>query len=112
MSVQGFDYGPYVQAFQPQPNNKNTRRIDEATRQIVQRHLPPSVTVRCDAAHTSGVVLPVGDFIQGFVYVVETRVNTVHQIVQRYCWHCTFGTGCVTSSGFMLQPNIQERDFG
>jgi len=31
MSVKGFDYGAYVQAFQPQPNDKNTRRIDEAT---------------------------------------------------------------------------------
>jgi len=112
MSVQGFNYGPYVQAFQPQPNDKNTRRIDEATHQIVQRHLPPSVKVRCDAAHTSGVVLPVGDFIQGVVCVVETRVNTVHQIVQRCHWYCTFSTGCITLSRFMLQPNIQERDFG
>jgi len=37
MSLPTFDYGPYVQAFQPQPNDKNTRRIDEATHQIVQR---------------------------------------------------------------------------
>jgi len=45
MSVQGFDYGPYVQVFQPQRNNKNKRRIDKATHQIVQRHLSPSVKV-------------------------------------------------------------------
>jgi len=45
MSLKGFDYGPYVQAFQPQPNDKNTRRVDEATHQIVQRHLPPLVRV-------------------------------------------------------------------
>jgi len=72
MSIKGFDYRPYVQAFQPQPNDKNTRRIDEATHQIVQRHLPPSVQVQYDAAHTSGVVLPVNDFITGFVHIVES----------------------------------------
>jgi len=54
----------------------------------------------------------VGDFITGFVYVVETQVGLGHRIVRRYYWHCTFGTGCITSSGFMLQPNIQECDFG
>jgi len=112
MSVQGFDYSPYVQAFQPQPNDKNTLRIDKATHQIVQRHLPLSVKVQHNAAHTSGVALPVGDFIRGFVYVVETRVGMGHRIIRRYYWHCTFGTGCITLSGFMLQPNIQERDFG
>jgi len=37
MSIPTINYGPYVQAFQPQPNDKNTRRIDEATHQIVQR---------------------------------------------------------------------------
>jgi len=31
LSVAGFDCGPYVQAFQPQPNDKNTRRINAAT---------------------------------------------------------------------------------
>ena len=36
MSVAGFNYGPYVQSFQPQPNDKNMRRVDEATHQIVQ----------------------------------------------------------------------------
>jgi len=72
MSVKGFDYGPYVQAFQPQPNDKNTRRVDEATHQIVQQHLPPSVQVRYDAADASGVALPVNDFITGFVCVVES----------------------------------------
>jgi len=45
MSLPTFDYGPYVQAFQPQPNDKNTRRIDKATHQIVQRHLPTSVKI-------------------------------------------------------------------
>jgi len=36
MSIPSFNYGLYVQAFQPQPNDKHTRRIDEATHQIVQ----------------------------------------------------------------------------
>jgi len=40
MSLVTFDYGLYVQAYQPQPNDKNTRRIDEATHQIIQRYLP------------------------------------------------------------------------
>jgi len=43
LSVPGFNYGPHVQLFQPQPNDKNMRRIDEATHQITQRHLPPAV---------------------------------------------------------------------
>jgi len=112
MSLPTFDYGPYAQAFQPQPNDKNTRRIDEATHQIVQRYLPDSVKIRYDAAHTSGVVLPVSDYLDGFVFIVETSVGKQHQIVRKYWWHSTFGTGCITNSGFMLQPNIQERDFG
>jgi len=112
MSIPTFNYGPYVQAFQPQPNDKNTQRIDEATHQIVQRHLPPTVKVHYDAAHTSGVMLPVGDFIHGFQFVVESRVGKGHQVIRRCCWHPSFGTGCITSSGFMLQPNIQEQEFG
>ena len=43
LSVRHFDYGPYVQAFQPQLNDKNTRRIDKATHQIVQKGLPKAV---------------------------------------------------------------------
>jgi len=35
MGIPTFNYGPYVQAFQPQPNNKNTRCIDKASHQIV-----------------------------------------------------------------------------
>jgi len=112
MSLPTFAYGPYVQAFQPQPNDKNTRRIDEATHQIVQRYLPDSVKIRYDAAHTSGVVLPVSDYLDGFLFVVEPSVGKQHQVVRKYWWHSTFGTGCITSSGFMLQPNVQERDFG
>jgi len=45
MSIPTFDYGPYVQAFQPQPNDKNARRIDEATHQIVHRYLPTTVKI-------------------------------------------------------------------
>jgi len=37
MSLATFDCGPCAQACQPQPHDKNTRRIDEATHQIVQR---------------------------------------------------------------------------
>jgi len=43
LSLSTFNYGPCVQAFQPQPNDKNTRHIDEATHQIIQRCLPASV---------------------------------------------------------------------
>jgi len=111
MSVSNFDYGPCAQAFQPQPNDKNTRRIDEATHQIIQRSLPDSVKDRYDAAHTSGVVLPVSDCLGGFVYVVKTEVDRRCQIVRKFFWHPSLGTGCITSSGFVLQPNIQERDF-
>jgi len=112
VSLPTFDYGPYVQAFQPQPNDKNTQRIDEATHQIVQRYLPDSVKIRHDAAHTSGVALPVSDYLDGFLFVVKTSVGKQHQVVCKYWWHSTFGTGCITSSGFLLQPNIQEQDFG
>jgi len=111
MSVSNFDYGPYVHAFQPQPNDKNTRGIDEETHQIVQRSLPDSVKDRYDAAHTSGVVLPVSDYLGGFVYVVKTEVDKLCQIVRKFFWHPLLRTGCITSSGFVLQPNIQERDF-
>jgi len=41
MSIPSFNCGPYAQAFQPQPNDKHTRRIDEATHQIVQ--LPANI---------------------------------------------------------------------
>jgi len=101
-----------VQAFQPQLNGKHTRRIDEATHQIVQRYLPPSVKTRYDATHSTGMVLPVSDFIDGFKYVVETSAGPGHEAFRAYYWHSSFGTGCITASGFMLQPNIQEREFG
>jgi len=45
MIIPTFDYDAYVQAFQPQPNDKNTRRVDEATHQIVQMHLPSTAKV-------------------------------------------------------------------
>jgi len=54
----------------------------------------------------------VSDYLDGFLFVVETSVGKQHQVVRKYWWHSTFGTGCITSSGFMLQPNVQERDFG
>jgi len=73
MSVQSFNYGPYVQAFQPQLNDKHTRQIDEATHQVVQRYLPAPVKIRYDAAHNSGVILPVSKFIGGFKIVVQRR---------------------------------------
>jgi len=111
MSVPNFDCGPCAQAFQPQPNDKNTRRIDEATHQIIQRALPDSVKTRHDAAHTSGAVLPVSDCLDGFVHVIETEVDKRHHIVRKFFWHPSLGTGCIACSGFMLQPNIQERDF-
>jgi len=91
---------------------KHTQRIDKATHQVVQRYLPTPVKIRYDAAHTSGVVLPVSEFIGGFTIIVETSVGHGHEVFRRYYWHPSFGTGCITSSGFMLQPNIQEREFG
>jgi len=112
LSVPSFNYGPYVQAFQPQPNDKHTRRIDEATHQIVQRYLPASVKTRYDAAHSSGTILPVNDFIDGFKYAVETSAGHGHEIYRAYYWHFSLGTGFITASGFLLQPNIQEREFG
>jgi len=108
MSLPTHDYGPCVQAFQPQPNDKHARRIDEATHQIIQRYLPTVVKIRYNAAHTSGVILPVGDYIRGFQFVVESAVGRQHQVLCRHFWHPSLGTGCVTSSGFVLQPNIQE----
>jgi len=102
MSLSTFDYGPYVQAYQPQPNDKNTRRIDEATHQIIQRHLPSSVKARYDAAHTSGVVLPVSDYLDGFHFAVETAVGKQHMILRKCWWHPSLGTGCITNTGFVL----------
>jgi len=52
------------------------------------------------------------DFIDGFKYVVETSAGHGHEVFRAYYWHSLFGTGCITASGFMLQPNIQEREFG
>jgi len=54
----------------------------------------------------------VGDFINGFKFVVETSVGHGHEVSCGYCWHPSFVTGCVTASGFMLQPKTQEREFG
>jgi len=57
-------------------------------------------------------VLPASDFINGFKFVVETSVTHGHEVHRSYYWHPSFGTGCIAASGFMLQPNIQEREFG
>jgi len=46
MSIPTFNYCPHVQAFQPQPKDKNTRHIDEATHQIVQSD--PNTGTVCD----------------------------------------------------------------
>jgi len=54
----------------------------------------------------------VGNYIRGFQFVVESVVGRQHQVLCRHFWHPSLGTGCITSSGFMLQPNIQEREFG
>jgi len=107
MSLDTFDYGPCVQACQPQPNDKNARRIDEATHQIIQRFLPISVKTRHDAAHAPGMMLPVSDHLDGFHFEVETSVGQTHRILRKCFWHPSLGTGCITSSGFVLQPNMQ-----
>jgi len=33
-------------------------------------------------------------------------------VYRAYYWHSSLGTGFITASGFLLQPNIQEREFG
>ena len=38
-------------------------------------------------------------------------MNHGKRIKRRYYWHSTFGTGCITASGLILQPNVQEKDF-
>jgi len=111
LSVAGFNHSPHAQAFQAQPNNENTRRVDEAAHQITQRCLPTLVKARHDAAHTCGVIT-CSNFILGHVFVVETRLNIFGKICRCHWWHSTLGTGCITSSGFLLQPNTQERNFG
>jgi len=52
------------------------------------------------------------DCINGFKFVVETSVGHGHEVFHGYYWHPSFRTGCITASGFMLQPNIQEQEFG
>jgi len=97
VSIPSFNCSPHAQAFQPQPNDKHMRRIDEATHQVVQRHLPAPVKTRCDAACNSGIALPVSAFIEGFKIVVETSVGHGHEVFRGCCWHPSFGTGCITA---------------
>jgi len=54
----------------------------------------------------------VNDFIIGFEFHVETRKNALSKVYRCFWWHSMLGTGCIAGSGFLLQPNIQERDFG
>jgi len=58
------------------------------------------------------VVLCVGNFIIGFIFHVEISPGTFSKVYRRFWWHSALGTGCITSSGYVLQPNIQEREFG
>jgi len=99
MSIPSFNCGPCAQAFQPQPNDKHTRRIDEATHQIVQRHLPSSVKTRYDAAHSTGTVLPASCFINGFKFVLATSITHCHEVHRGHYWHPSFRTGCIAASG-------------
>jgi len=52
------------------------------------------------------------DFIIGFEYQAEVSQGHVRKVFRRFWWHSALGTGCITSSGYVLQPNIQEREFG
>jgi len=54
----------------------------------------------------------VNDFVDGFMYVVESSAGHGHEAHHAYYWHSLLGTGFITASGFLLQPNIQEREFG
>ena len=63
------------------------------------------------AAHTSGIIIFAKECVQGHRYVVETRTGHGVAVQRGFYWHSTFGTGCITTSGFVLQPNIQEREF-
>ena len=57
-------------------------------------------------------MLPVSDCLDGFCFAVETAVGAQHVILRKCWWHPSLGTGCIANSGFVLQPNTQERDFG
>jgi len=54
----------------------------------------------------------VGNFIIGFEFHVEVSQGHLRKVFRRFWWHSTLGAGCITSSGYVLQPNIQEREFG
>jgi len=58
------------------------------------------------------VVLCVGDFIIGFKFHVEVRKGVLSKVYRCFWLHSTLGTGCIIGSGCLLQPNIQEREFG
>jgi len=58
------------------------------------------------------MTLPVSNYSDGFHFDVETAVGQTHTILRKCWWHPSLGTGCITNSGFVLQPNMQERDFG
>ena len=92
-------------------DDKNTRGIDKATHQIVQKGLPEMAQWCYEAAHTSSVVIFAQEYINGYKYVVENRFGYGTPVKRGFFWHSTFGTGAITASGFMLHPNIQERKF-
>ena len=111
LSAKPIESGPALMSYQSQPNDSQTRRIDEATHNILQNWLPPSVRERYEAAHSHDIVLPAETYKTAFAYDVEVSQNRVLEVHRYYWWHPSLGAGVITSSGFLLQPNIQERDF-
>ena len=66
---------------------------------------------RYEAVHTSGIIIFAKEYIQGYRHVVKPWSGHGIAVRHGFYWHSTFGTGCVAASGFILQPNIQEREF-
>jgi len=56
MSLSTFDYGPYVQAYQPQPDDKNARRIDDPLSELVSELKRSLHDVQSRAACTCNAV--------------------------------------------------------
>ena len=83
----------------------------KGTNQIVQKGLPRLVRKWYDAAHVSAVIIFALECVNGCAHIVKNRLGIGSPVVRGFYWHSTFGTGAITASGHMIQPNIQEREF-
>jgi len=57
-------------------------------------------------------MLPAQEHVDGCQHAVETSLNHDTWVHCGHFWHSTFGTGALTASRHMLQPNSQGREFG